>query len=204
MSLKDWVEDLPGRLQKFATEYFGAMHKVGFAFWQLPDLPGGSNILTGSFAGLLIALAQAHMSQDIRPEAMALTIGITFFFILLISGILLFLDPYRTGEDYQKLVAVVCAGVTLGCAFIVLDMVVPWIDRLWLSIRPYDPSSSAANVLIAGIAVLLVGILLWLNTIYQTGLRSYFTSLRMVAWTVAILGVVGVGVSLIISGAEFT
>lgn len=185
-----------------ARGYFETVHKLQFPFWRLPLLTTGGKVLTGAFATLLIGFAQWHMGQDVGPGQLGVTVVLAFFYIVLICGLSLFFDRQRADGDFQKLVSVVCGGVTLGCALVVLDRVFPWINPAWQMARPYHLSSPAAYLLVAVFSSLAVGVLLWLNTVFQSGLRDYFRDGRALAWTLGIWAIVCLGIWLIVGASH--
>jgi hypothetical protein len=191
------------KLQDYASSYFEVMYKTHFAFWQLPDVPAGGNILTGTFATALIYLARRQFGQPTDLELMSNILAVTFFVLLLICGILIIFDPKQTKADripnWKRLISVVCFGITLGCAFIFLDGIVRWITPVQDWAYAHMLSKGAQQYVIATAAALLSCIVIFANTLFWVGLEGSVKSARANIWTGIIFVLIALGLNLIIA-----
>jgi hypothetical protein len=191
------------KIQDYAGSYFELIYKTHFAFWQLPDVPAGGNILSGAFATALVYLARRQFGQSTDPQFMSQTLGVTLFVLLLICGILIIFDPSQTKADRlrngKRLISVVCVGITLGCAFIFLDAIVPWITpvQAWAANRTLSQESQ--QYVIATAAALLSCVVLFANTLFWVGAKDSLKSFRENIWTAIILVLIALGLNLIMA-----
>jgi hypothetical protein len=194
---------LLNKIQSYASSYFEIIYKTHFAFWQLPDVPAGGNILTGGFATALIFLARRQFGQSTDPELMSKILAVTLFVLLLICGILVVFDPHQTeGQrlpNGKRLISVTCVGITLGCGFVFLDAIVPWIAPIqaWAAARTL--SQGAQQYMIATAAALLSCVVIYANTLFWVGVQGTLTSARVCIWTVIIFVLIALGLNLIIA-----
>jgi len=191
------------KIQDYASSYFEVIYKTHFAFWQLPDVPTGGNIFTGAFATALIYLARRQFGQSTDPELMSKILAVTLFVLLLICGILIIFDPSQTKAERlpngKRLISVVCVGLTLGCAFIFLDGIVPWITpvQAWAAARTL--SQGAQQYMIATAAALLSCVVIFANTLFWVGVQGALKGARVNIWTGIILVLIALGLNLIIA-----
>jgi len=191
------------KAQSYASSYFELIFKTHFAFWRLPDVPTGGNILTGTFATALIYLARRQFGQPTDPELMGKILLFTLFVLLLICGILIIFDPQQAAAErlsnWKRLISVVCVGVTLGCAFIFLDAIAPWIPAIQAWAAPRTLSHGTQLYITATAAALLSSVVIFANTLFWMGVRGSLKSVRVNIWTVIILVLIALGLNLIIA-----
>jgi hypothetical protein len=187
------------KLQSYATQYFTALYNSSICFWTIPALPTGANILTGAFAYLMIYNARSVFSP---PDINAMEKILFYGTLIMISvcGILVIFDPLfsRTRvAAWRKLVSTVWIGSILGCIFIVLDTVVPWINEVF-AFAKYLGLISQANLLVASVAAFLAFVVLVANSIPKMrGLASLY-GVRNLAWSGVILVLLILGVYLLV------
>ena len=191
------------KIQEYASSYFEVIYTTHIAFWKLPDVPTGGNILTGTFATALIYLARRQFGQPTDPQSMGTFLLFALFVLLLICGILIVFDPNRTkGEgvqNWKRLVSVVCVGMTLGCAFIFLDVIVHWITPIqgWAAARTL--SDGTLQYMIATAAALFSCVVIFANTLIWVGVGNSIMSARTNVWAIGILMLIALGLNLIIA-----
>jgi hypothetical protein len=191
------------KAQSYASSYFELIFKTHFAFWKLPDVPRGANILTGGFATALIYLARRQFGQSTDPELMGKILLFTLFVLLLVCGILTIFDSQQTAAErlpnWERLISVVCVGVTLGCAFIFLDAIIPWVSTVqaWAAARTL--AEGTQQYMIATAAALLSSVVIFANTLFWVGVGGSLKSIRINIWTVIILVLIALGLNLIIA-----
>lgn len=196
-------QNLLDRIQNYASSYFEVIYKTHIAFWRLPDVPTGANVLTGAFATALIYLARRQFGQPTDPQSMGKILFFALFVLLLICGILIAFDPSRApGKGVQngkRLISVVCVGITLGCAFIFLDAIVPWITPIqqWAAARIL--SQEAQQYMIATAAALLSCAVIFANTLIWVGVSRSILDIRTNIWAIAILIIIALGLNLIVA-----
>jgi hypothetical protein len=199
----DSLRDALTKVQDYAASYFEVIYKTHFRFWELPGVPTGGNIFTGAFATALIYLARQRLGDSTDPELMSKILLVTLFVLLLICGILNIFDPAQASAErlpnMKRLVSVICVGVTLGCAFIFLDRIVPWIKPIqaWAAARTL--SEGVQRSLIATAAALFSSVVIFANTLLWVGAQGSLKSLRVNIWTAIILVLIALGIHLIIA-----
>ena len=196
-------QTLLDRIQNYATSYFEVIYKTHIAFWRLPDVPTGGNVLTGAFATALIYLARRQFGQPTDPQSMGKILLFALFVLLLICGILITFDPNRAQgkgvQNWKRLVSVVCVGITLGCAFIFLDAIAPWITPIqqWAAARIL--SQETQQYMIATAAALLSCAVIFANTLIWVGAKQSILSIRTNIWAIAILVLIALGLNSIVT-----
>jgi len=208
MTLTKNIKAKLDRLQAYAGTYFDLIFRTSFNFWDLPRLPSGANILNGGFAIVLITLARAQMSQSVEAQTVGTILVSAFFIVLLVSGILTVFDHkiYLMGQAYRiaawrKLVAVVSVTITLGCAFIVLDKIIRWIDIVFWAADKFNLSTEAANGCVASVSAIFATSVILANTAYRTAPVPLVRNRRVMVWTGVIFAIVIVGINLLISAS---
>lgn len=196
------------KLQEYAGAYFETIYKAVFEYWTVPSIPSGGNILNGAFAVVLITLARAQMAQPTDASAVGSILVAAFFFILLVCGILIVFDRSVSNDaaarvaNWHKLVSVVSVGITLGCAFIVFDKFVPWINPIFSVVNHFEWSGGAANRGVATVAAFCACGVILANTLYRTKLGTYLKTPRALAWTAIIFCIVIFGINLLVTKTE--
>ncbi len=209
MSLAKAIKSRLNRLQGYAGTYFDLIFKTSYNFWDLPPLPTGANIFNGAFAVILISLARAQMSQSVEAQTIGTILLFVLFVILLVCGILIVFDRKIYAREqaervasWRKLVAVVSVTITLGCAFIVLDKIFPWIGMVFRVADKWELSIEVANSCVASVAGVLATCVILANTIYRTAPVPLIRNGRVIVWTAIIFGIVIVGINLLISASN--
>jgi hypothetical protein len=194
------------KLQAYAALYFSVLYRTVIQFWLIPNPPTGANVLTGGFAFLLLYSARMQLSLPVDSASMYTILFASFFIILIICGVLVVFDPRlrKPGAPLQvsamaKLVSVICVGIILGCALVVLDTVFPWIDPLFGLANALGLSASSATFFAAGVAALFAFIVILTNSIIRAGgVRAFFSDLRNDVWSGIILIMLIIGVDLLL------
>jgi len=207
MTVRDRIKTACDSLQDYAASYFETIHKASFNFWDLPTLPSGADVLNGVFAIVLITMARGQMSQPTDASITAKIILSVLFFTLLLCGILIVFDKAlaQGGQTqrlsaWRKLVAVVSITITLGCAFIVLDRILPWIGPIFSVSSGFNFSTDAANGSVASVAAFLACTVILANTLFRGTPKPFVLGTRLVAWTMAIFGMVTIGINILVAG----
>jgi hypothetical protein len=210
MSVGSKLKETLDNLQGYAADYFETIYKTTFEFWTLPNIPSGANILNGAFAIALISLARAQMSQSNEAAILGKIVVTVLFFILLVCGILIIFDRNLAADPstpdgptrithWRKLVSVVSVGVTLGCAFIVLDAFFPWINAVFSAVSYFEWSSQAANRSVATVSSLCACTVILTNTIFRTSVANYLGNREALIWTTVIFFIVIVAINVLIT-----
>jgi uncharacterized membrane protein (DUF485 family) len=203
MAFLDAAKDVIKNLQENAAAYFEVIYKTTVAFWSLPEIPSGGNILTGAFASLLLYFARFQMGQSTDASLMAALIFGLLLYLIFICGVLVAFDPYvKTKVDnMRRLASVACVGITLGAGFIVIDRVLPWIG----TVQGWADGRAKADWLVAFFSGLAAWSVLAANTLYITQPRlSAFRDLHTLVWGALCLAIFVFGVGLIITGFFLT
>jgi hypothetical protein len=203
MTFSDAAKDAIKGLQDNAAAYFEVIYKTTFAFWSLPEIPSGGNILTGAFASLLLYFARFQMSQAANASLMAALIFGLLLYLIFICGVLVAFDPYvKTKVDnMQRLASVACVGITLGAGFIVMDRVLPWIGF----VQGWAGGSATADWLVAFFAGLAASSVLGANTLFGTQPRlSALLDRHTLIWSALCLAIIVFGLGLVITGFFLT
>jgi hypothetical protein len=203
MALSDAVKDSIKGLQDNAAAYFGVIYKTTFAFWSLPEIPSGGNVLTGAFASLLLYFARFQMGQPTDSSLMAALIFGLLLYLIFMCGVLVAFDPFvKTKTDnMQRLASVACVGITLGAGFIVMDRVLPWIGV----VQGWTDGRAKADWLVAFFAGLAAWSVLGANTLFGT--QPPLSALRdwhILIWSALCLAISVFGVGLVITGFFLT
>jgi hypothetical protein len=202
MSLSDKVTDAFNTMQDYAASYFEIIHKTVFSFWMLPDVPTGGNILTGVFASLLIFLTRSQMSLPTDTESIGQLFSALLFYVVFICGVLVVFDPGVATrlDNMRRLISVVCVGITLGCGFIVVDRVLPWIGWVQDGTSAWGWGESGAHYLTAGAAAFAASTIIFANTLYLApSTQAAIASPRVLIWSLICYGVIGLGIGLVIT-----
>jgi len=194
------------RLQKYAAAYFLVLYKTIFVFWKIPQVPTGGNILTGAFAIALVYWARLHLGRTIDSDTMAIVLGTAFFVLLLICGIAVIFDP-KLGrgvagarvQNMKRLVSVVCMGITLGCAFVVLDQIFHWISPLFGLLAGRDWPTESADRVIATVTALFASVVILANTVVHVGFKDFVLSIRNVVWSLVSFAIIAIGFNLVVA-----
>ncbi len=203
MAFADAAKDAIKTLQDNAAAYFEVIYKTTFAFWSLPEVPSGGNILTGAFASLLLYFARFQMSQSTDASLMAALIFGLLLYLIFICGVLIAFDPYvKTKVDnMRRLASVASVGITLGAGFIVLDRVLPWIGL----VQGWAHGAATADWLVALFAGLAAWSVIATNTLYATQPRlSALRDWHILIWSALCLAIFVFGLGLVISGFFLT
>lgn len=203
MTFSDAAKDAIKGLQDNAAAYFEVIYKTTFAFWSLPEIPSGGNILTGAFASLLLYFARFQMSQATDASLMAALIFGLLLYLIFICGVLVAFDPYvKTKVDnMRRLASVACVGITLGAGFIVTDRVLPWIGF----VQGLAGRSATADWLVAFCAGLAASSVLGANTLFGTQPRlATLLDGHTLIWSALCLAIIVFGLGLVITGFFLT
>jgi hypothetical protein len=200
MSLRDTLRSGLERLQTYAFEYFSTLYKASVCFWSTPPLPTGANVLTGAFAFFMIYAARRQFSQPTDAETMAQIVFYGTLVVIIASGILVVFDPLFAQKRVsvgRKLVSNICIGSILGCIFIVLDSIIPWINVVF-SFASSENLIWEANLLVSAVAAILAFLVLAANSISRFGLAP-LREVRPLAWSAVVLVLLFLGVHLLVT-----
>jgi hypothetical protein len=201
MSPLEILQSTLQKLQTYASQYFSALYRSSICFWTTPPLPAGANVLTGAFAFFMIYTARRQFSQPTDTETIAQIIFYGTLIFTIVCGILVIFDPLYAQDRimmWRKLVSTVCIGSILGCIFIVLDSVLPWIDAVFAFAysRNWIPE---ANLLISAVAAFLAFVVLVANSVSKGRAPCTLFGVRQITWSGVILVLLFLGVHLLVT-----
>jgi hypothetical protein len=194
----DKIAQLLSKIYDYAIAYAQAVFQTIIAFWQMREVPNGANILTGAFGAFLIVAARFERSLASNSGDLMIVFPLVFVCVLFLSIILLMADPgiETRLKNFQRLVSVICVGVTLSCGLIAFAWVIEWS-------RPFDYLSDhsglgepGANRVVSAVAALVATTFIFVNTTFYVGARTVFRSLRIWIWSACIYLVVALSTGL--------
>jgi hypothetical protein len=188
-------------------EFLRLLWESTLAFWTLDKLPSAAVVLQCAFAVFLMYAARSHLTLDSSATEMTTTILWAVAITSIVCGILIIVDPKVTDRtaDFGRLLALVWVGTLVGCALILLDHPLQWIDPLQTRtiVKAADPNETEkANAVVALAASAGAFIVLLVNTLVRPISRAEFLSFRGIVWAPGILILVCFNTALLLSSTK--
>jgi hypothetical protein len=149
----------------------------------------------------MIYTARGQMAQDTNLNTMSQIVFYGTLMLTIVCGLLVIFDPgfaQKRLTNWRKLVSTVCIGSILGCIFIVLDAIVPWIDSVLGFANSQSWTAGSADGAVALVAAFFSFIVLVVNSTSKWSAFSLSLGARCLAWSAAILALVALGVDLFV------